>query len=783
MSTGSRWRYISAFGIALIASCASAQAPRALSATAVTPPPPSIDVCTAAGSGQDFSNRDLRDTNFHAYPGTLVGAKFDKSDLRGANFDGQDLTGASFKDATLGASANGPAVFTHTKLDHTCFAGANLNDAQFEFATIHCADFSNTSMVDAQFGPRQSLDHAADCRTRFIGTTLDVHAITPDHWPFVDFTHAKFKNYAPANFNLKGLPLTGVMLAYTVLPGIDMTAANLTAADLSHAELVNAVLEDATLNGALLIGTNLSVAHLRCARFRGSKGDTNENPNGACQANPESSQLLVSADLTNVQLRRSHLEHATFNYAQMRGAILDRATATGASFINVSFVADDKYLTTSFVGTDLSGAKFSGAHLDQVSFDGTILPGADFSGTTLQGTSFENAIAPGASFSQAKLQGINFKYAVLQSANFQEAVIQTGPNSAEVMFTCADLGGANFTAADVKQARFTSAVMPAPGDCCPGTDNPYCGTIALTKIAYGPTRFPPLTATNDMITCPNGDHAPCTTWSVPGWKTDLCNVPISNRTPRIIWTKPDCGGTTPTGIVQFDDENLHKCVSDAAGGVSVITQAIASTITDLRCAGRGIEHLGGLDAFTNLVTLNLSYNNLTQFDVSLPLVRDLRIAGNKLATLNVASMTGLSYLDASNNLLISVGGLGVLSPQVLDLSQNQFTNLDLAVQSALTYANLSGNHLTSILDSDNPDLSRAPNLAYLDVSNNTLTTIGNVKNNNRALASLFLGCNPSFDCHSLGDVDPSSPVIQNSNCAVLNKQSNTWAVRANPQCP
>ena len=739
-------------------------------------PPPTVDVCAAAGTGTDFTGQDLHDTNFNSYPpGSLRGAKFDNANLRGASFAGQDLTAASFRGATLGASAKGPAVFTHTTLDSTCFAGANLNDAQFEFARIHCADFSGTSMVDAQFGPRQWIAHAADCRTRFIGTTLDVHAITRDHWRFVDFTDAKFVNYTAANFNLAGIDLTGAMLAGTVLPDIDMSRANLTAADLSRAKLINAVLEDATLNGANLTDTYVPGGHLRCARFF-----TTTAWRDVCPKNPESSLPSESANLSNVQLRDSHLDYAVLDHAQMRGAILDRTTATHVSFDHAAFISDNPYGPASFLKAALSQAIFGGAKLKEIKFDGTILPGADFSGTELHATSFESAVLSGANFSGATLEGVNFKSAELQSANFNGAKLQTGPSGAGApWFPCANLGGGDFSGADVLQANFAGAVMPATGDCCPaGADVPNCGTAAWTGLQYGPTKLPVLSATNVSVVCPNGDHAPCSTWRLPGWKTDLCGA-TGDPTNRVVWTKPDCGSQPSGDAVQIDDDNLRACVRDALPDKpAVITKTMAATVAVLRCANRGIAVTNGLDAFKNLRALDLSGNLLQQFDVSLPGMHDLNVANNQLTTLNVASMVDIDTLNASNNQLVAVGGIFTVSPQILNLSGNQLAAFDLAVQQSVIYANLSGNHLTSIVDVTNHDLSGLSNLAHLDVSGNALTTIGSVKSNT-ALSTLILACNPSFDCGTLG-VDPSTPAVRASQCAVLDKQNNVWTMRSHP---
>lgn len=773
--------------LALGACAATRPQPRPLAASRAVPPrtiPPSIDVCVAP-AGRSFAGQSLVDANFHAYPaGSLRGANFDGADLRGATFAGQDLTGASFQGAKIGQSDKGPADFSRTTLHRTCFRGAVMNDAQFDFAHIRCADFSKTSLMNATFGPRQSIDEAADCRTRFVEATLDVHTIGAEHWRAIDFTRADFKNFAPSNFSLAGRDLTGAMLAQTVLPGVDLSAANLTGADLTQTNLVNANLSDATLNGAKLVNVKLRGAQLRCARAFGSKGSTSENPNGACQANPDSSLPTAAADFTNAELAGADLSYATFNSGQFRGAVLDRVTATKTSFLGASFLADGVYPSTSFEAADLSGAYFARAHLDEVSFTGDILTGADFSSTTLHGTSFENAILPNAVFTNTSLEAVTFRSAILESAKFNDAVLQTGPvGSREVIFTCAQLGGADFSGADVKQARFVSAVMPAAGDCCSGVDTPYCGTIDITHVAYGATIPPTIAAGNHGVLCPDESTSPCATWQLPGWQTDRCNANAFDHTMRLVWSKPADCTAPPADVLHFADENLAACIRDAIPShPPQIPRQLAAQLTQLQCAGRNIADLTGLEALTGLVNLDLDGNRLTQFTLTLPRLRSLKLSGNRLTTLNVGAMPDLVRLDASANQLTAAGIDSSVNLVVLDLSQNRLTSFDLALPNPrLSYADLSSNQLTNVLDPYNPDLGGAPQLAHVDVSNNQLTTFGPV-NRNAALASLRVSCNPSFDCAKLG-LDGTSPLMQSSGCAAFNSQSNTWSVRAHPDCP
>ncbi len=750
--------------------------------------PPSPDVCAAGPSCcTSYAGQDMHDVNFHAYPaGSLRGVNFDGADLRGASFEGQDLTGATFRKAILGRSDKGPAVFSHATLDHTCFREAVMNDAQLYFARIHCADFSKTSLMEAAFGPRQAIDEAPDCRTRFNEATLDVHAITPDHWRGIDFTKTDFRNFAPSNFKLSGLDLTGVYLAETNLPGIDMSGANLSGADLSWAKLVNAKLQNATFNGAKLIGTQLKGAQLQCARFYGLKSSSTENPNAACHANPDpdAAMTTIAADLTNAQLSDADLSNATMNGVQFHGAVLDRVTATNTSFIKASFISDEKNNATTFKAADLTGAKFTGAHVDYVNFKNLILTGADFSSTTMKGTEFTGSIMPNAVFDHSELQAVHFDNAILQAARFNSATLQTGPSHGpQVDFSCAQLGGADFTGAVVAEASFDSAVMPREGDCCAKVqDTQKCGTIDITGVVYGPAIPPDLTPDNHAITCPDESKSPCLSWAVPNWQSNRCNA-TGGTDMRTLWRKPDECSAKPPDVLVFSDPNLQKCVSDAIPDhPQTITKDAASKLRHLDCAGMGIADLTGLAALDGLLSLNLNGNHLTQFSLSLPNLHSLKIADNQLTTLQLGSqMARLVRLDASHNQLSAVGIDSSIALVFLDLSQNQLTSFDLARtnHSQLNYVDLSQNVLTTVLNAFNTDLSLLSQIQSLDLSNNNLTTIGTLPG---TLTFLRLQCDSRFDCSTLG-ADATSLLVQGSGCAALNTQTNKWLLQAHPTCP
>jgi uncharacterized protein YjbI with pentapeptide repeats len=746
-------------------------------------------------SGKNYSGQNLANHNFHAEPaGSLVGANFTNAKLQGAVFNGQDLTSASFQGADLSPSANGPVDLTNTVLNKTCFIGATLNSTDFTFAAITCADFSNTSLMKAQFGPMQNIQAGSGCRTKFNGGAIDVNAITTSNWGKVDFTDTVFQNLSPATFSLNGTDITDAMLGCSTLntPGckifsnIDMTGANLTDVDFTGANLFQAKLDHAALNGVTLKTASLKYATLTCAQFYGS------TPNGNCKtAPPASSDPNHAANLTQATLGNSDFSNATMDSATLTGASLSGVIFRGTSFRGATFESNGSIGTASIVGGDYTNANFENAHLNSVSFNNVILTGALFDqNTTLNGTNFSGSIMPGANFNNAVLESVNFNATILENAIFTSATMKTPPGGgAGVNFSCAQLGGANFSNATITAANFTAAVMPPAPDCCQEkSGGPWCGTVDITQQAYGPVSYPNL---QTAVNCPNGDVAACNAnqWVIPNWQTNLCSP---DRSTRTVWSPPNCGG--PVGpVVQFKDPNLKQCIlATLPGKPAEITIKTAQLFQSVSCPGRGIADLTGLEQFINLASLDLTGNQLTQFNLLLNKLGSLKIGYNQLTALDVSGLYGGGpiRLAASNNQLKTITGTASVYFEVLDISHNQFTTLDLPVQTALAFADLSYNNFTNVLDSSNNSLSALSSLQYLDLSHNSIPTIGSAAsigeptpgNQNPTLQTLFLACNATFQCASLG-LDGQSMALRSSNCADFNSQSGKWILLTNPTCP
>lgn len=163
----------------------------------------------------------------------------------------------------------------------------------------------------------------------------------------------------------------------------------------------------------------------------------------------------------------------------------------------------------------------------------------------------------------------------------------------------------------------------------------------------------------------------------------------------------------------------------------------AAQITSLNAARRGIESLAGIEHLTNLLTLDVSGNELTQANFSHNAqLRQVDVSGNPLTSLNITQNAQLAMLDAAQTQLQSldlsgnaqlrglfIGG----NPQLhaLNLANNPLLEEIIASGSGLRNLNLMNNtRLHTLMVADNELISLAlgnhPNMFTLDVSRNYL---------------------------------------------------------------
>lgn len=763
----------------------------------------------STGAGVDYSGQDLTNHNFSADPPrSLVGANFSGAKLSGAIFAGQDLSSARFQNADMGPS-KAPVNFTRATLNNTCFIGANLDRTDFSYAIITCADFSGTSLMKADFGPLQNIVAGPDCRTKFIGATLDVHLISDDftgasNWGKSDFTRADFQNLTPQSFNLRGKDITGAMLAETNFTGIDMTGANLTDVDFTAATLTKAVLDSTALNGAQFYQTQAQSASFVCAQGYGNSGGQTRVDGSSCPKTPTSSEPTKGVAFTFAGLKDTNLSAATLDHADFGGANLNGATLSGSSLVQANLQSEPTPSGESGPANVqfaiFDRANFTNAKLSSVDFSGGTLTGAVFDRSALNGTNFTNANLPLASFQSATLQSVNFTKANLQSVDMSGVKIQApgGGGGSGANFSCAQLGGISLKDSTISATNFGNAVMPADDDCCPATSpqgQPWCGIVDATQQTYGPVTFPVLST---PVTCPNGDTAECTgpQWRLsPDWSTMNCN---SSHISQTLWSKPNCNGQ-PGDVVAFADPNLKACILASLPGQSEVLLATAQQIAEVNCAGRGIADIGGLESFISLTKLDLSGNQLPTFTLQFiaggspapSQLQSLDLSSNQLTTLDLSAHPSLVSLDVANNQLGSIVLNANTYLVVLDAAHNKLKTFNLPIQTSLSYVDLSGNLLTNVLNPFSSNLSALTALSYLNLAHNALTTIGSIKSialnqktGTGTLESLFLGCNSNFHCGDLEVYDGKTyPAAATSLCSAYDTAGGTWTPLATPQCP
>ena len=144
----------------------------------------------------------------------------------------------------------------------------------------------------------------------------------------------------------------------------------------------------------------------------------------------------------------------------------------------------------------------------------------------------------------------------------------------------------------------------------------------------------------------------------------------------------------------FPDENFRKAL---LGNKERLTKQELENITTLDLSMKNIKNLEGISYLTNLTSLNISLNALTSLDLS--------------------NNTKLTWLDASNNALVTVDKLPS-SLKYLNLFGNYtIGNVDVKNLCELWYLNVAVNALTSI------DLSGNPKLTHLFLEENQLTSL------------------------------------------------------------
>ena len=167
----------------------------------------------------------------------------------------------------------------------------------------------------------------------------------------------------------------------------------------------------------------------------------------------------------------------------------------------------------------------------------------------------------------------------------------------------------------------------------------------------------------------------------------------------------------------FPDVNLCKfLLAQGYGADHVITPEEMAAITAINIDNLNIQSLQGIEHFTNLNTLSLNGNPISELQLdALGQLRQLRCSQCGLKKLDVLPCQQLEEIVCSENLLDSVTVTGMPALSVLTLDGNRLRKLTLGDCPQLATLNLANNKLVAA------DLSGCQALCDVNVSENPLS--------------------------------------------------------------
>ena len=212
-------------------------------------------------------------------------------------------------------------------------------------------------------------------------------------------------------------------------------------------------------------------------------------------------------------------------------------------------------------------------------------------------------------------------------------------------------------------------------------------------------------------------------------------------------------GTTTITKAQFTnipDVNFETALVDLGYDDVIDGQVLTDridTVQFLQLLGYNISDLTGIQDFNDLTVLDVTFNQLTEIDLSQNTeLIELYCNGNQLTSLDVSHNLDLAYLWCE---------------------WNQLTELDLSENKHLTVLLTKGNLLTSLITTGADDLSHLDcsfnqiaeldltqneQLAHVDCQFNSLACINASNGNNTSINEFWLSGNPDLFCIEVDNV-------------------------------
>jgi hypothetical protein len=194
--------------------------------------------------------------------------------------------------------------------------------------------------------------------------------------------------------------------------------------------------------------------------------------------------------------------------------------------------------------------------------------------------------------------------------------------------------------------------------------------------------------------------------------------------------------------INFEAKLIKELIDDVKDGKLSVSKA--EKITSLNIRSSNITNISGIEAFSNLTTLNCSANKLTSIDLSNNIfLSTLDCSSNQLKSIEVSKNVNLGSLNCYNNRITELDLSKNTFLKSLDCGSNQLTTIDVSNNIKLTIFSCLENQLKNIDISKNTfllgfycrynqltnlDISKNWFLSYIDCEGNQLTTLDISKN-------------------------------------------------------
>jgi uncharacterized protein YjbI with pentapeptide repeats len=611
--------------------------------------------------------------------------------LVGANFNGANLSGAVFTGQDLSGASFQAANLGPTDSGRASFAQANLSGTCFAGAILNQTDFNYAQLSCTDF--RSTSLMAADFGP--------MQSFLPDPECRTNFAYATLDVQAidTANWGLADFSYANFQdLDQFSLAGIDITGAILVGVDFTNLDMSGANLTGVDFSYASLTGANLENAALNAAK-------------------------LVDADAAYATLSCARFYYDAGDGTDLNAAICTKTPATtipnvGADLRSVNWAnaqLDHATLDQALLNqANLSGANLSGATLRQASLEATgSLNAATIAGTSLTNAVFDEAALDSVIFASSNLTGASFVATTLAHTSFAGSIMP------DVDFSQATLESIDFSGTILQNANFTNATIKS-------VPNGGGSGVSFSCAQLGGSNFTDATVT--QATFANA--------VMPG--ADDCCAPVAGFT----W----CGTIDSTGqsygpVIYPVLESVVTCPDGQNAECQGEQWQLSSNWTTTYC-----NSYNSIETMWSPPPCGTPPGEIVQFaDPNLEQCVLDSLPGDP-SSITVATAAQQLELYCAGREIADLGGLESFTGlQVLDLGANNIATFDFSMP-ALRQLELDVNALTSL------DLSGVPNVVWLDVSDNQLSSLTGLANvyfeildvSNNVLPSLDLSTQTSL---------------------------------------